>query len=540
MSEPQETQVCSAPQEADLLLEVVRPGYHLRLRLANQQMECRGDLDVKLPPFGAGGENEPVFPPAEEMVSAEPRPWDSNPPAESLSPEKLLEFLRQCGIQDNIDLAAVQDFCAAGEQGHCRQSMLLASGQNPIAGKDGWFEMAVKIAGDQVDFEEDARGNVDLRTLHTFTEIEPGQKLGTVHPPKEGTAGRTVHGLPIPAEPGKPYKLVAGDGVVLKYGDRVAFAEKAGRALFDQQRLSVVDELVISGDLSLKVGNLDFHGFIEIKGDVPDEFSVKAKKGLRITGTIGACQIESGGPLEIGSMAGKETGQIICHGDLKASFLNQVKVACYGNVQVSNEIRNSSIKATGKIVVERGSIVGGKCLALEGIEARILGTTSGLKTHLSAGIYFPDADRFDYLRERLKQVNKQLKTIHAAIGPLERFREKGALLDKASELRLSILNQQWEKLEQEKDDCHAELEASRPQVFSNCNPKINALKAIKEGVTVSLGQSVEEFKTEISGPVSLIENAHHGSGLLHLKYSPLSKLAAVITAELREKEQGQS
>ncbi len=87
-------------------------------------------------------------------------------------------------------------------------------------------------------------------------------------------------------------------------------------------------------------------------GDVPDDFDLKATKGIKVSGHIGACNIESEESIEIASMSGKETGQITCHGDLRASFLNQTTVACYGDVYVMNEIRNSVIKSTGKVVVE--------------------------------------------------------------------------------------------------------------------------------------------------------------------------------------------
>ncbi|MCF6179350.1 MAG: FapA family protein [Geopsychrobacter sp.] len=398
---------------------------------------------------------------------------------------------------------------------------------------DGWFELDVKTPGNQPEYRADEKGNVDLRTLYTCTEIIPDQKLGIVHPPQDGVAGLTANGLTIPAERGKPFDLIAGEGVILKYDNRIAFAEKSGRALFDKKTLSVVDELVISGDLDLKVGNIDFHGFVEISGDVPDDFSVKASKGVRIAGTIGACQIDAGGSIEIGSMVGKNVGQILCQGDLHANYLNQTNVICYGNVFVVNEIRNSQIKSTGKIVVERGSIIGGRCVALEGIEAKNLGATSCVQTDLVAGVYFPDDDRFNYLFRRLQEINDQLKSIYEALGPLERLKEQSESLVNAVQLRLTILSEQWEKLEQEKEQVTAELGASKPQVFSCCNPKINALTVLNEGVVVHLGQALEKIKTEMSGPLTLIENTREG-GLRFLSLSPLNQQAAEIEAEILE------
>ncbi len=510
--------------------ELKRPGYRLQLRLENDQMECRADLDIIQ-------EQEPAAEVAEteEPVSGENSPVTENGEVEVLCPAELLSFLQQHGITETIDFENLYSFCATAAEGVAQQDVLLATGIAPVSGEDGWFEMVVKAPGDQAEYEEDEKGNVDLRTLHSCTEIEVDQKLGRVHPPKNGVSGVTANGLAIPAEGGKPFGLIAGAGVVLKYDDRIAIAERAGRAVLEKQTLSVVDEMVISGDLDLKVGNIDFHGFVEIKGDVPDEFNVKATKGMRIAGTIGACRLESGGSMEIGSMAGKDIGQIVCHGDLKASYLNQMTLTCYGNVVVSNEIRNSQIKATGHIIVERGSIIGGKYVALDGIEAKVLGATSCVRTQLIAGVYFPDADRFDYLQQRLEEIDSQLRSVYEVLDSLTRLKERDETLVSAAEVRLSILDVQREKLEQEKEQLTAEMGASKAQVFSSCNPKINGLTAIHEGVIACLGQTVEKIKAEISGPLTLIENSREG-GLRFLSLSPLIQQAAEVEEQILEDE----
>lgn len=525
--------------DPDLLFELERPGYRLRLRLQNEQMVCCADLEFITPAEPEPEDADSASEVPAESVESERRlpelPIEAEAKSEIFTPDELIKLLKQCDINSTIDFAALYDFCAAAAEGVSQQSVMLAKGVEPVAGEDGWFELAVKVSGEETEFEEDEHGNVDLRTLHAYSEIEPEQKLGTVHPPKDGQPGMTAHGLPIPAEKGKPFDLIAGEGVVLKYDNRLAFAEKEGRALLEKQTLRVVDEFIVSGNVDLHIGHIDFHGFVEIKGDVLDDFNIKASRGLRVAGVVGACHIESGGSMEITSMAGKESGEIICHGDLIAGYLNQVSVQCYGNIYVRKEIRNSQIKATGSIVVESGSIIGGKCVALEGIEAKVMGTTSGQKTYLAAGTYFPDADRFDYLREKLRNINRQLKLIHKALGPLERVNDLGDALDKASELRLSILNQQWEKLEQEKEQFSSELAASKPQEFSSCNPKINVVKALKEGVVISLGNATEEIKIELSGPLTLIENTGRG-GLRHLSFTPLPEIAAELEAEILEEE----
>ncbi|SHJ28467.1 hypothetical protein SAMN02745165_01977 [Malonomonas rubra DSM 5091] len=498
---------------SDLLCEIEKPGFRVCLQLANNRMECRADLMI-LPP-------EPEPEPEPPAFEAE----NSSPPRK-LPAYELIAQLKQHHV-DNIDIAAIYDFCAAVESGVEQQAILLARGTEPKTGADGWFELMVKTSGDEAEFIEDAHGRVDLRTRHAYTEIEAGQKIGILHQPQEGIPGCTVNGEVIPAERGRIYSLVAGEGVELKFDGRVAFATREGRALLERQVLTVVDQLVVSGDLDLKTGNIDFHGFVEVKGDVLDEFHIKASKGIKVGGVVGACRLESDGLVEIGSMAGKETGEVICKGDLKAGFLNQVKVECHGNVLVTNEIRNSDVKATGAIVVERGSIIGGSCVALEGIEAKILGATSGLETRLVAGVYFPDADRFDFLHRRRKVVDEQIERLRGTIGPLERLTN----LDETTEKRLAILTEQWEKLEVERDSLQAEEKASTKQEQVTSNPKINVGSQLYDGVLIHLGNSSYKYKMVRKGPMSIIENTKRG-GFRYLSLTPLPKLAT----ELEQKE----
>lgn len=524
--------------DPNLLFVEENSRYKLSFRLENGQMECLAEIEIfpeEIPPAEAppvADEKESVDSNEEDEENQYVAPVAVITNVEPIiTPPDLLWFLQKNNIIQTIDYPAVYDFCATIQMGIIPPSTILARGVEPVSGADGWFDLTVKISGEETEFKEDEKGNIDLRNLHAYSEIEPEQKLGMVHPPQEGTPGIDVLGLPIPAERGRPFELIAGEGVVLKYDDRVAFAEKAGRALLEKQVISVVDQLVVPSDVDLNIGNIDFHGFVEVKGEVPDDFHIKASKGIKISGAVGACHLESAGSVEISSMAGKEIGRIVCHGDLHANYLNQVTVVCFGDVYVTNEIRNSVIKSTGKVSVERGSIIGGSCTAMDGIETKDLGTSSGQKSRVVAGVYFPDADRFDYLREQLLNINRQIQSINEAIEPLKRYLQKNDSIASSAEKRLSILNEQLIKLQQEKDHFNAEIAASTLQEFSSKNPKINILKVLREGVSITLGKTTEEIKIERSGPMSIIENTRDG-GLRYLTLTPLQVMATQIEEEL--------
>lgn len=476
--------------------------YRLSLYLENDQMECTVCLEA--------------------LQLAD----ESNFPALITAPE-LIWFLTQNNINETIDYAALYDFCALVEYRDIPESYIVARGRYPEKGADGWFELSVKTGDDGQEFIEDDTGYVDFRTLNAYSEIDSGQKLGTVHPPQGGIPGITVIGTPVAAEVGEPFELIAGEGVELKFNGRVAFATKSGRALLEKNKISVVDQLIVPGDLDLSVGNIDFNGFVEIKGEIPDDYQVKSTKGIKVGGLVGACRLVSEGAIEITSMAGKGIGEVICHGGVRASFLNQVSVTSYGDVYVANEVRNSLVKSTGKVIVEKGSIIGGQCIAMEGIETKIAGTGSGQKTQLVAGIYFPDHDRFEYLRLELISIHRQIATLDDGLTPLVRYVKRHPAAGETAHKRLQILKDKMTQLVAEKERLSAEVIASTPQQFKSQNPKINIHKTIMEGVFITLGNSFEEIRQPLSGPLSIIENSEDG-GLRYLSLTPLQDNASVI------------
>ncbi len=493
-------------------------GCRLTLSLAQEDMVCLATIEA-LPGAADNGT---------ASLSSSADPGRSSRP--HLSVPDLLWQLATINILSTIDYAAVYDFCGDIELGTTLGPAIVARGIPPVKGENGWFELMVKTGSEGISLVADEKGAVDHKKLNLFSEIEVGQKLGMIHPPGHGIPGMNVQGVPIPAAAGDPYSLKNIEGVILKYGDRVAFAEKAGKVVFEKDSLAVVDHWMIGGDLDLSIGNIQFDGFVEIKGDVPDDFRVVSTKGIKIHGHVGASLIESDASIDLASMAGKGVGTIICRGDLKAKFLNQVNVISYGNVLVANEVRNCLIKSTGTALIG-GVLLGGKCVTLEGIEAKVIGSESGVPTTVIAGIYFPDSDRFDYLLKRQQHVADHLARVTDAINKTRSSIARNVAYAKLAEKRLDILNDQFDSLVAEKEHLSAEISASHYQEFACRNAKINVHSKVMEGVSLILGRSHEKIQMVRKGPVSIIENSRDG-GLRFLSLTPLKVLASAIEEKL--------
>lgn len=472
-----------------VLLEESNELYSLKLTLDAEEFECRGSITPK-----AKG----TF----------------------LTPQGLSQTLQDCGVREGLLPGAIAAFCQSACQGKSQELVLLAAGNRPAPGPDGWIEFYARVSSKEILLDaEDESGTIDLRNLNFFSNVEPDDPIGLLHPPRNGEPGLTVTGLPGRPLPGKPLVVVAGQGVRVEQDGTKFVAEMQGRVVYEGATLSISEEYTVAGDVNFEVGSIRFLGMVDVRGDVLDEFNISAKKGLSVAGTVGACHIESVGNIILGSMAGKGTGTIKCGGDLVARFLNDVYVECEGNVVVGSEIRNSVIKAGGYISVENGQIFGGKCVALEGIEGKVLGSYLGVRTKLTAGVYFREVDSLKALRKRQNLIQEQSKRISDALGPLQ-HNPVSKLLEGAIKKRLEVLTARLEELTKEQEGVAAELAAFAPQEHPTAESKINARAALEEGVVLCLGDVVEDVRVPLSGPISITPNAA-GTGLSFDSLTPL-------------------
>lgn len=482
-----------------ILFEEDGPGYYLRLELHKDALECRCNL----------------VPKDREMLP---------------DVEAIRRLLAEHQVTHGIDEGQLLALCRSAARGKQVTNFLLAQGLEPTAGPDGYLELMVK-ASDAPAYQEDEKGNIDFRTLNFFSNVVPEQKIGEVRPPQYGKPGYTVTGVQLPAILGTPLALIAGTGTRLENDGKIVIAEMEGRVIVEDKTVLVSEELVVQGDVNLAVGHIDFRGFVEVRGDVLDDFNIHAGKGIAIKGYVGICRISSDGDIALSGMAGQGEGHIICRGNLAATYLNDVTVYCDGDVIVKNEIRNSRIFCLGKVDIGNGNIYGGETYGLAGIEAKNAGAVSGVKTHLYAGINHEELSlvrALDTVQFELAEVNDKLVILSYQLKlnkPLSSEDKKLALQ----------LTQRLEELNARKAEILESLAEARTLTQKSANGKINVKSRLGEGVVLHIGDSIEEIKFERLGAVSMIEDRENG-GIHFLSLSPLSKTAGILQEELSEKE----
>ena len=458
--------------EKENRLEIKRYGYGLEFLISADGVDCLCSYQ----PSGTGGA--------------------------PLTDNELQEFFTQFKISEGIIPEAVAALLNSAACGTAMAGLLLAHGEPMIPGEDGYIALAVsdELAKEPVD-EEDS-GTVDLRHVQSFLNVEAGDLVATIHSPGSGLPGLTVFGKIIPQQPGNPVKLLLGQNVRLTDDGVTVYAEATGRVYSRGNEISVEDLYVVAGDVDFKVGNITFKGFVEVKGDVLDGFTVKATKGIKVNGIIGVCVVESDGDVCIVGMNGQGKGKIRCGGSLSANFINETAIECSGDITAEVEIRNCHIQCLGAVLVHKGGLAGGECIALAGIETGSLGNVSSLRTRVIAGVHYHDLEELNLLFNELKQLIAQFSAApKGEVDPQEFAKNRTLITEKIQEVRT--------------------------RTHERCNPKINVRKMLFDGVSITLGMLNENIREERKGPLSMIENTIDG-GFRFLGMTALSFKAAAI------------
>jgi uncharacterized protein len=422
--------------------------------------------------------------------------YKPNPAGAPMANDDLRNYLNQARIVEGLDPDAVSSLLALAISNKSVTDLLLARGKPMVPGTDGYLQLTVADAL-EADTSKviDENANMDLRNVQQFFNVVPGEVIALVVPPGTGEAGISVYGTEIEAIPGRKMIPVLGANVHLADDEETIYADSEGRVVINGADISVENVFVVKGNVDFKVGNIVFNGFVEIKGDVLDDFSVKASRGIKIQGNIGLSSIECGGDLSFCGMSGQGKGTIRCGGSITANFINDATMECDGDIIVEYEIRNCHIDCLGSIRINKGMLAGGDYMALGGIQSNVIGTVTSLHTHVAAGVHYRDQLELNRLFNELKELISSYTSNRATADAREFTARRAEITEKVQQIR--------------------------NMDYPGRNPKINVKKVLYEMVKITLGTLTEDIREERKGPLSIIANTIEG-GFRFLSLTDLS------------------
>jgi uncharacterized protein (DUF342 family) len=226
-------------------------------------------------------------------------------------------------------------------------------------------------------------GIMDWKDHGELPKVAQGDLLAEIIPGEKARPGKTVFGQTIEVPPVQTIRLRAGKGVEESEDRLKYFAKVKGHAQVTAQGLlSVMDNLVVSGDVGIETGHVLFDGHIEVRGSVQRGFRVKG--GSLKAREILSQDVEIDG--DVVALRGIFGAKIRAGGRVKANHINKSSIIAADDVVAAKEIVDCKIITNGKCILDGGTILSSEICAKMGIRAKTIGSAISSPSSLVVGV----------------------------------------------------------------------------------------------------------------------------------------------------------
>lgn len=339
----------------------------------------------------------------------------------ALTEELVYEALTQKGVVEGVKIdvikGAIED---ARKLSVPQKDIVIAEGTPPIAGKNSDIDYNFDIEGEKHTFRILPGGKVDYKGSANIVTAKTDELLATIGDPDPGTNGVTVFGELIEAEEGKTTSLVAGNGVRASEDEKSFYAEINGCIVLNYPIIQVLELYEVKGDVDYSTGNIDFSGNVIINGTVREGFEVKADGDIIIQNHVESAKVIAGRDVRIsGGVFGQGKGLISAGRDVYVEYTQNGRIEAQGTVYINDFAVNSYIFCNFlNNLKKHGSVVGGEIYAQRGIDVLTLGSPSGTKTYVAAGIDYLVKRKIKEVEESMQFYTNTLEKIDRTLKPI--------------------------------------------------------------------------------------------------------------------------
>jgi uncharacterized protein (DUF342 family) len=382
--------------------------------------------------------------------------------------------------------------------------LLIMCGQPPTEPCDAWIEWTRDFFS--ADFVVDeATGQMDYRRRKGNPAIGEGEVIAKLHRHQEGSPGRDVFGKTVRPRQAKRVSLRAGKNAEREICPEMDLyrARVTGRVRLSGTTLSVDQVMVVEGSVGLETGNIDHPDSVLIKGDVLVGSLVAAGGDIEIRGSVEPADIRAGGNLIVGGgITGAEDKRIRAVGGLQAKFIQEADIEVGQDVVVGSGLIHANVKCRGALKVESGRVIGGRCVALQGMILGEAGSPGLVPTRLFAGVDFclptvlkPRNKRMKELQANLDEIDEQLKPLHQRRNSLTP-EEKAVAFDLVGKRR---------EFEEKMAETRREVESLAAASKRRAREKIVVLKRLHPEVHFHIGEKGRlHMKESFAGPLRAV------------------------------------
>lgn len=433
---------------------------------------------------------------------------------QQLTSEEIRQKMDEGNIKYGIDINLLEELYDNRDSDY---PYLIAKGLAPVNGTDGYLEyhFDTSAASRKPKIEED--GSVDFHQLSIIKGCFAQDILITSIPPIDGRNGMDVTGKMLPFKKGKLAPIFPrGKNVRISEDGRLLIAEVNGHIIYANNRLDVSPVLDIKGDIDNSTGNIEFNGTVYIRGNVLTGFSVKAYGNIEVMGVVEGAVLDSKSHIVmIKGAQGSDKAEITAAGDITAKFIESCKVSAGGDI-TSDSVLHSDVRCGGKMMLtgKRGSLVGGKAIVRNQVNAKVIGSNMAVTTTIEIGhtpeeleVYRQMASQINNFKTEYDKINKVVDTLILLNTKSPLPDDKKALLLKSVHTKLFLKNKLAEL--QKKLDANTLLMASH-------KGKVVVHDVIHGGVNVLIGDALLHVRDDMrhitmvndNGRINVIPGIH--------------------------------
>ena len=319
---------------------------------------------------------------APDRMSATLRLYPPSIGGRPLTKRQVLDKLEVQEICYGIDEKAIED--ALAEKQYCTD-IVVANGQHQTAGRDALIAYNFDTNNNsRPELKED--GSVDFFKLNMLHHCTQGQVLAEIIPEEKGLDGIDVYGAVSPAREVHKMKFAYGRNLEVSPDGLQLISMVDGHVSLVDGTVFVSDIYCVE-DVSTATGNIEYHGNVEVKGNVCENFSIKTDGDVFVKGVVEGAVIEAGGNIIIArGMHGQNKGRLKAGGNVIAKFISAAVVDADGFVE-AEQILNSKVSAGPSVIADvgKGLITGGRVTAKSVVSARNIGSPMGSATIVEVG-----------------------------------------------------------------------------------------------------------------------------------------------------------
>ncbi len=424
----------------------------------------------------------------------------------SITADQITAALRQEHIAiDEIVTARIKAIEQAARAGKPLQTqILLVEAQPPEEGQDARFELAEELAPRPTDLSEDDQADFHRTNIVT---VRPDTPIGTFTAAVPSKPGTDVLGKPIQPQ-SVPRVIKLGSNLRLAEDGKTVVAKCAGKVHITNYQVDVVSVVEIPGDVDFSSGNVETPTNVLVNGTIRDTFEVRSAGSITVRGAIEAATIDAGTDLQVnGGIASHGHGQVHAKGEIFTKFCNEAQLEANGDITISREALNSSVRTFGRLLIDRGKLIGGSAYARCGAEINQLGNPANVKTEIAIGIdplaLIEAAQSDGIIRKKQEAIAKIRQNVQPLMAQLKRLtpaqRERATeLLYQADSMELEIAEQQKRK-------------AAALQQGTGDGREVTLVvnKIAYPNVTFIFGNKITTLHKERKGPFKVVRRVHN-------------------------------